>query len=54
MPFDFKKSSKDLYQPGTSPIIINIPEIYISDPRKTEAHKLKTVLRHPIRKVEIL
>jgi len=54
MLFDFEKSSKDLYQPGTSPTMINIPEIYISDPRKTEAHKLKTVLRHPIRKFDIL
>ncbi|SEK24998.1 GyrI-like domain-containing protein [Ruminococcus albus] len=25
-------------------------EIYLSDPRKTEADKLKTVIRHPIRK----
>ena len=27
-------------------------EIYLSDPRKTEAAKLKTVIRHPIRKQE--
>ena len=27
-------------------------EIYLSDPQKTEAGKLKTVLRHPVRKVE--
>jgi hypothetical protein len=26
-------------------------EIYLSDPRKTEASKLKTVIRHPIKKV---
>ncbi|MBR5754338.1 MAG: GyrI-like domain-containing protein, partial [Erysipelotrichaceae bacterium] len=26
-------------------------EIYLSDPRKTEASKLKTVVRHPIRKI---
>ncbi|WP_042436012.1 GyrI-like domain-containing protein [Faecalispora jeddahensis] len=26
-------------------------EIYLSDPRKTEAAKLKTVIRHPVRKV---
>lgn len=26
-------------------------EIYLSDPRKTEATKLKTVIRHPVRKV---
>lgn len=26
-------------------------EIYLSDPRKTEVSKLKTVIRHPIRKV---
>lgn len=27
-------------------------EIYISDPRRTETAKLKTVIRHPIKKVE--
>ena len=27
-------------------------EIYISDPRKTEISKLKTVIRHPIKKVK--
>jgi len=27
-------------------------EIYLSDPRKTEASKLKTVIRHPIKKVD--
>ena len=26
-------------------------EIYLSDPRKTAVGKLKTVIRHPIRKV---
>ncbi len=26
-------------------------EIYLSDPRRTPEHKLKTILRHPIRKV---
>lgn len=26
-------------------------EIYISDPRKTAVEKLKTVIRHPIRKL---
>lgn len=26
-------------------------EIYLNDPRRTEAPKLKTVIRHPIRKV---
>jgi hypothetical protein len=26
-------------------------EIYLSDPRKTAPEKLKTVIRHPIRKV---
>ena len=26
-------------------------EIYISDPRKVEPSKMKTVIRHPIRKV---
>ena len=26
-------------------------EIYLSDPRKVEAAKWKTVIRHPIRKV---
>jgi hypothetical protein len=25
-------------------------EIYLSDPRKTETSKLKTIIRHPIRK----
>ena len=25
-------------------------EIYLSDPRKTSAGKLKTVIRHPVRK----
>lgn len=25
-------------------------EIYLSDPRRCEVHKLKTVVRHPIRK----
>ena len=29
-------------------------EIYLSDPRKTEAAKLKTVIRHPIRKSDKL
>ena len=27
-------------------------EIYLSDPRKTEAAKLKTVVRHPIKKAD--
>lgn len=27
-------------------------EIYLSDPRKSEASKLKTVIRHPIKKIE--
>ena len=27
-------------------------EIYIGDPRRADAAKLKTVLRHPIKKVE--
>ena len=26
-------------------------EIYLSDPRKTEVYKLKTIIRHPVRKV---
>jgi hypothetical protein len=26
-------------------------EIYLSDPRKTESNKWKTVIRHPIKKV---
>lgn len=26
-------------------------EIYLSDPRKTEPAKLKTVIRHPIRRI---
>ena len=26
-------------------------EIYLNDPRRTEAPKLKTAIRHPIRKV---
>ena len=26
-------------------------EIYLSDPRKTAADKLKTVIRHPVRKI---
>lgn len=26
-------------------------EIYLSDPRKTEVSKLKTVIRHPVRKI---
>ena len=27
-------------------------EIYLSDPRKTEAAKLKTVVRHPVKKAD--
>jgi len=27
-------------------------EIYLSDPRRTAPEKLKTVIRHPIRKVQ--
>ncbi len=27
-------------------------EIYLSDPRKTSPDKLKTVIRHPVRKVK--
>ena len=27
-------------------------EIYLSDPRRTDVSKLKTVIRHPIKKVE--
>jgi len=26
-------------------------EIYLNDPRKTETSKLKTVIRHPVRKI---
>ena len=26
-------------------------EIYLSDPRRCDANKLKTVIRHPIRKI---
>jgi hypothetical protein len=26
-------------------------EIYLSDPRKTPPEKLKTVIRHPVRKI---
>jgi hypothetical protein len=26
-------------------------EIYLSDPRKTDASKLKTIIRHPVRKL---
>ncbi|MDD4297274.1 MAG: GyrI-like domain-containing protein, partial [Ruminiclostridium sp.] len=27
-------------------------EIYLSDPRKTERSKLKTVIRHPVKRVK--
>ena len=39
MPIDFKKTEKDLYQPKATPSIIDVPE------------KLKTVIRHPIKKL---
>jgi len=73
MPIDFKKIDKDLYQPKTTPSIIQVPEmtfiavdngyaidingtrrhheIYLSAPRKVAPEKLKTVIRHPIKKV---
>ena len=45
MPIDFKKTEKDLYQPKTTPGIIDVPEmIYIAvdgegDPNTSEAYK---------------
>ena len=44
---DYKKEYKALYLPKTEPMIIDIPEIYLSDPRKTDSAKLKNVLRIP-------
>ena len=38
MAFDYKKEYKEFY------------EIYLSDARKVLPEKLKTVIRHPIRK----
>ena len=45
MPVDYKKTEKDLYQPKTTPSIINVPEMtYIAvdgegDPNTSEAYK---------------
>ncbi|WP_022930979.1 hypothetical protein [Treponema bryantii] len=38
MPFDYKKGFKEFYLPPTKP-------------RKTSPEKLRTVIRHPIRRV---
>ena len=58
MAFDFKKEYKEFYMPKNKPGIVTVPsmdkrlhhEIYLSDARKVAPEKLKTVIRHPIRK----
>jgi hypothetical protein len=52
MPFDYKKEYKEYYMPPRTPVIVDVPEMnYLSDPRRCDAAKLKTVIRHPIRPV---
>lgn len=41
MAFDFKKEYKEFYH----------HEIYLSNPRRCEVSKVKTVVRHPIKKI---
>ena len=56
MAFDYKKEYKEFYMPKNKPSIIEIPKMnYIAvrgkgDPRKCDVSKLKTVIRHPIKK----
>lgn len=65
MPIDYKKTEKRFYLSKTTPEIIDVPEmvflmvdggarrhheIYLSDPRRIAPEKLKTVIRHPIRR----
>ena len=65
MAFDFKKEYKEFYAPPKKPTIVEVPpmsyiavrgpsrlhhEIYLSDPRRCAPERLKTVLRHPIKR----
>jgi len=59
MAIDFKKLQKDLYQPTITPTVVDVASmVFIAvdgqgDPNTSEeyaAEKLKTVIRHPIRK----
>lgn len=49
--FDFKKAYKDLYQPGTSPSLVTVPPLrFLAVRGAGDPAKLKTVIRHPIRR----
>ena len=64
--FDFKKEYKEFYLPKNTPSIVTVPsmnyiavrgygdEIYLSDARKVAPEKLKTLIRHPIRKSPLI
>jgi hypothetical protein len=52
--FDFKKEYKEFYMPKRKPGIVTVPSmnyiaVYLSDARKVDPEKLKTVIRHPIK-----
>ena len=40
------------YQDGVGPLGKKHHEIYLSDPRKAAPEKMKTVLRHPVVKIQ--
>ena len=46
MPFDYKKEFKDFYLPPAKPHIVHIPKMQFVAVRG----KMKTVIRHPVRK----
>lgn len=52
MSVDHKKQFKELYGPkdDAKNTFDQIYEIYLSDPRKIDSAKMKTILRYPVRK----
>ena len=53
MAFDYKKEYKEFYMPKRKPSVVAVPAMnYLSDARKVAPEKLKTVIRHPIRRNE--
>lgn len=51
MAFDFKKEYRQFYRPGTKPGIVTIPKMnYLAVKGKGDPEKLKTVIRHPVKK----
>lgn len=47
---DFRKEFKELYSASSKDFsLVDVPPIYLSDPRKTEPPKLKTILRQPVK-----